>query len=43
MEATLLEKVQQELEMLESIYAEEGVVEEEAKEESGEVSCVLKL
>lgn len=29
--------------MLDAIYAEEGVIEEQAKEVSGGVSCVLRL
>lgn len=46
METTLLEKVQTELEMIESIYSEDGVIAEGASEASSgreQVECVLKL
>ena len=42
----LLDKVEQELEMLENIFIDEGVVEEHAKvspKDPEEVTCVLKL
>lgn len=42
----MVEKIEQELEMLENIYLDEGVVEERAKESTnnpGQVTCVLKL
>ena len=45
MEATLIEKVKQELEMLESIYSEDKVIHQEAIESTAnpdEVECVFK-
>jgi len=46
MESALFEKVSMELEGLESIYADEGVVEQgvtECEKNPGEVTCTLKL
>ena len=47
MESTsLIDKIAQELEVLESIYAEEGIVEQQPKassESTGAVECIFKL
>eukprot|EP00347_Sterkiella_histriomuscorum_P019310 403342140 len=48
MENTLLERIQEELEMIESIYAEDGVIAEPAKQSTlhgdrEHVECILKL
>lgn len=43
MEGDLLQKIDSELEMLNTIYSEENVIEEQAKEIKTGVTCVLKL
>ena len=44
--STLLEKVQSEIEVLQGIFSDEGIIEETAEEcqhEDGSVKCVFKL